>query len=184
MTNPFKNQISLTPCVDPSANEKRREAGASLGKSPPTSLAPTARALRATAACRYKGAMRGNLFPISVLVVGIGLAAASCTSKEDDLVTKAKDVVLKTLRDPTSAQFEKIGSKTAKDYNGDILKIVCGLVNSKNGFGGYVGFRPFAYFDNTNELVLVSNLTPQGHLESVRMYCPEVWSDWSSHSKL
>jgi hypothetical protein len=40
------------------------------------------------------------------------------------------------LTDPTSAQIRKLARST-KDG------IVCGEVNAKNGFGGYVGFVPF-----------------------------------------
>jgi hypothetical protein len=40
------------------------------------------------------------------------------------------------LADPTSAQIRKLARST-KDG------IICGEVNAKNGFGGYVGFIPF-----------------------------------------
>ena len=42
------------------------------------------------------------------------------------------------LRDPSSAQVRKLRRTSDSKYG------VCGEVNSKNGFGGYVGFAPFA----------------------------------------
>ena len=41
------------------------------------------------------------------------------------------------LRDPSSAQLRKLIRTTDSKYG------LCGEVNSKNGFGGYVGFRQF-----------------------------------------
>ncbi|MBA2919101.1 hypothetical protein GON01_14460 [Sphingomonas sp. MAH-20] len=46
----------------------------------------------------------------------------------------AKAAVKDALVDPSSAQFDAVGSK------GDVT---CGLVNSKNRLGGYTGPRPF-----------------------------------------
>lgn len=43
------------------------------------------------------------------------------------------------LKDPASAQF----SKLRKDP--DNADYICGQVNAKNGFGGYVGTRYFRY---------------------------------------
>jgi hypothetical protein len=42
------------------------------------------------------------------------------------------------LRDPSSAQVRKLKRTNDSKYG------ICGEVNSKNGFGGYVGFAPFA----------------------------------------
>lgn len=54
------------------------------------------------------------------------------------LLDEARKEVAAQLRDPESAQFRNL-----KDYT---EKIVCGEVNAKNGFGGYVGFSEFIYF--------------------------------------
>lgn len=50
----------------------------------------------------------------------------------------AKDAVKASLKDPDSAQFS---SMTIFKNAGGIT--VCGLVNAKNGFGGYSGRTPF-----------------------------------------
>lgn len=67
--------------------------------------------------------MRNSLL-LSLAVVSL----AGCAEAE------AKNEVRKALIDPGSAEFNSVSTK-----NG----IVCGLVNSKNRMGGYVGFRGF-----------------------------------------
>lgn len=54
-------------------------------------------------------------------------------------MTGAAIVNVKTmLNDPESARFEDLKVRMDK-------KIVCGSVNAKNKFGGYVGFRRFHF---------------------------------------
>lgn len=50
------------------------------------------------------------------------------------------------LRDPQSAQFSEVVA--GKDERGQVL--ICGNVNSKNGFGGYAGRVPFFAYLYTN----------------------------------
>jgi hypothetical protein len=58
--------------------------------------------------------------------------------------TAAKLAVQERLRDPGSARFDAIA---VHDRGGGKV-VVCGLVNSKNGFGGYAGDTPFLYRDH------------------------------------
>lgn len=58
-------------------------------------------------------------------------------------VANVESVVSSTLRDPGSAQFRNIRLVTANRKDGGAEQWVCGEVNGKNGFGGYVGFQPF-----------------------------------------
>ena len=51
-------------------------------------------------------------------------------------IDAAKRAVASLLKDPGSAQFKNV----APAFHG---QAVCGEVNGKNAFGGYVGFRPF-----------------------------------------
>lgn len=62
----------------------------------------------------------------------------------DEKANAAMSAVMGKLRDPMSAQFK---SFTHPDpmYQQYPQNIVCGMVNAKNGFGGYNGFTPFAY---------------------------------------
>lgn len=54
-------------------------------------------------------------------------------------IEDAKRTVRDKLKDPDSAQFRKV---RLVDHDGG--KIVCGQVNGKNSFGGYVGYKSFA----------------------------------------
>jgi len=54
-------------------------------------------------------------------------------------IEQGKEAVREKLRDPESAQF-----KSAVFHRGaDGAPMSCGLVNSKNGFGGYVGWTRY-----------------------------------------
>lgn len=48
-------------------------------------------------------------------------------------------IVLSKLRDPGSVQWGE--HKAGTDANGKTF--VCGMVNAKNGFGGYTGMTPY-----------------------------------------
>jgi hypothetical protein len=49
-----------------------------------------------------------------------------------------EDDVKAELKDPDSAQFKDVAGHEVEG-----AFIVCGRVNSKNGFGGYTGFKEF-----------------------------------------
>lgn len=57
---------------------------------------------------------------------------------EEQAITRAQAVVAATLKDPGSAQFRNM---RLVDYLDG--RVVCGEVNGKNSYGGYVGFTPF-----------------------------------------
>lgn len=52
----------------------------------------------------------------------------------------AKRAVVRTMKDPDSAQFRDVRWRRA---SGDLLATVCGEVNARNALGGYVGFTRF-----------------------------------------
>ncbi|MCM5533177.1 MULTISPECIES: hypothetical protein [Acinetobacter] len=56
-------------------------------------------------------------------------------------VQKAKSLLQNMMKDPDSTQFRNI--KEVTNTVGE--KSVCGEVNAKNSYGGYVGYRSFAY---------------------------------------
>lgn len=92
------------------------------------------------------------------ILAGITLIAAvmlsGCESQE---VKQAKEAVANQLRDPESAQFRNMTEtrKTSLLEHGVVT--VCGEVNGKNAYGGYVGFQRFVsrpsvgvvYMENT-----------------------------------
>lgn len=49
----------------------------------------------------------------------------------------------KALKDPDSGQFREISTEDDAHYNLDRPGIACGMVNAKNSFGGYTGFKDF-----------------------------------------
>lgn len=57
-----------------------------------------------------------------------------------DMKKKAREGLLKSLKDPGSAQFGEMFA--AKTENGETM--ICGYVNAKNSYGGYTGMAPFA----------------------------------------
>lgn len=57
---------------------------------------------------------------------------------EANMEHRARDVLSDTLYDATSAQFRDLWT-----INDGKSKMICGNVNAKNQFGGYIGFRHF-----------------------------------------
>lgn len=54
-------------------------------------------------------------------------------------IEKAKEAIKNQLKDPDSAKFRNVRVSNFNDG-----QILCGEVNSKNSYGGYVGYRIFA----------------------------------------
>jgi hypothetical protein len=78
----------------------------------------------------------GWLVPYAALVGACATSAAMGTPAvlSPAQQTEVKQLIAKDLRDPESARFGSF--KAAWDQQ---HLVVCGWVNSKNGFGGYVG---------------------------------------------
>lgn len=75
------------------------------------------------------------------LMSAVGAVGAEPTkaklSKEDaSLIKKLKEEVASELNDPNSAQFRNVALNRK-------TKTICGEINGKNAYGGYVGFRWF-----------------------------------------
>jgi hypothetical protein len=69
------------------------------------------------------------------------LALSGCGGAKFDA---AEDRVRDFLRDPESAQFRNMR---------EVAGGVCGEYNAKNAMGGYAGFRPFKWAEETNFVV-------------------------------
>jgi len=71
------------------------------------------------------------------------IAAATDTwaQEDDSAITAAKATLVSKLKDPESARFRDV-VRTVSSETGK-TRIICGWVNAKNSFGGYVGFKPF-----------------------------------------
>lgn len=64
---------------------------------------------------------------------------------EAQQVAKLKEKIANTLRDPMSAQFRNLQVTASKSA-------LCGEINAKNAFGGYVGFRRFVASDDESAI--------------------------------
>lgn len=62
-------------------------------------------------------------------------------------------VVTADFLDPESAQFKGL-TRSSPGYRPE--RTICGFVNAKNSFGGYVGFRPFSYPCGTEHQTVVA----------------------------
>lgn len=72
-----------------------------------------------------------------------------------DKATSAMASVVSLLKDPLSAQFSSFAHPDPM-YSQYPQNMVCGMVNAKNGFGGYTGFSPFAYNTLTQTTIILS----------------------------
>lgn len=80
----------------------------------------------------------------------------------------AKAIIERKLKDPMSAQWAELFKVKTKDG-----EFVCGAVNSKNSYGGYVGSRGFI-FDarfNTATIMLSGASDPDYSGEDAARYC-------------
>lgn len=103
----------------------------------------------------------------SFLAVALAFAVGSCDQNVDDkpsdqaMIMVARDAVKARLRDPSSAEFknERIGHHEGKAV------VVCGEVNSKNGFGGMGGFERF--MSNGDEVTRLESEMEGGSFQPV-----------------
>jgi hypothetical protein len=84
------------------------------------------------------------------MILGLALVLAQVTAsgapERSAGIVLAETALRSELKDPDSAKFEwpydfrygtfRLGSKSATGW------IICGTLNAKNGFGGYVGSQP------------------------------------------
>ena len=63
------------------------------------------------------------------------------------VVEKGKKAIADTLKDPASAQFRNV--RLVQYLDG---VVICGEINGKNSYGGYVGFRDFVGETNSGTM--------------------------------
>jgi hypothetical protein len=66
-------------------------------------------------------------------------------------------------QDPYSAKFEAIRARTVPNLKGRPTRVICGTVNAKNAFGGYVGAQPFVYFVEDHDFNIESRRRRRRH---------------------
>lgn len=78
------------------------------------------------------------------LLVLIALALAGCKPTDDKVISIAEKEMTQRLKDPGSAIFKESAFYPDKESGSNESNgYVCGLVNAKNSFGGYIGFQPY-----------------------------------------
>lgn len=76
-----------------------------------------------------------------------------------------KAAVADEMKDPQSVQFRKLkGVKDAKGNEG-----LCGEINAKNSYGGYIGFKPFYALIGNGKTGVATPDEPFGDI--VRLMC-------------
>ena len=79
-------------------------------------------------------------------LISCGVYAQTNQTEDDQAIATAKQVITDNLKDPDSAKFKNItvyritNQATGKTE----ISAICGEVNAKNSYGGYVGFKKFA----------------------------------------
>ncbi|RAI34523.1 hypothetical protein [Rhodoplanes serenus] len=92
----------------------------------------------------------------TLLAAFAALAASSATLAAGAIDQKPiRAAIGEKLKDPYSAVLSDMVRRTAPNAKGVPTDVVCGLVNAKNSFGGYVGPRPFIYFISQREAHIV-----------------------------
>jgi hypothetical protein len=61
--------------------------------------------------------------------------------------------MIRILKDPDSAKFADLFASRGSP------RIICGLINAKNGYGGYTGMTPFTYYADTDRVVIAQGLS-------------------------
>lgn len=86
------------------------------------------------------------------LTIVISLFLASCGDSDKKMVEIGEKVLRDSLKDPGSAVFE---SRYVKSSSND--GFVCGTVNAKNSYGGYVGKRNYYVYIKVDDGKLLSH---------------------------
>jgi hypothetical protein len=82
---------------------------------------------------------------VAAIAIWASRPAAAESMSDQQMFALAKKAVSTQLKDPMSAQFGQMVR------NADS---VCGTINAKNGFGGYVGSAPFVFsIENKRALI-------------------------------
>ena len=87
--------------------------------------------------------------------------------RQRSLMSTLRAVLVDRLKDPASAQFRR-EFLSASDGEPEVISL-CGEVNSRNSYGGYVGFGGFIV--TGERLVIVEQQEPAGAFEAI-------WQTW------
>lgn len=82
----------------------------------------------------------------AALIVGLSIALLPALAGAGETqIAAAKAAVERTLIDPESVRYRDLHEAPGKG--------VCGQYNAKNSYGGYVGFKGFAWTEATGQVI-------------------------------
>jgi hypothetical protein len=87
--------------------------------------------------CRLSRAGRKAAAAMTLVALAIAVPATAASQRSTKEIRSKFSLILK---DPSSLQLDVVSSK---------LGVICGRYNSKNSYGGYVGFKNFTYQEGT-----------------------------------
>lgn len=116
---------------------------------------------------------KGNAVRLAIVIV-CALALAGCAGgavqqvateppppppkrnlKPADAMAEARKEAIAKLKDPESARFTDVVYRPNQpNLRGEPTDVVCGKINAKNSYGGYVGARPFVYLVDARLLTM------------------------------
>lgn len=151
----------------------RAHAAAERGETPPIGSAEWSAFMAAKIKRQQAMALVMGFSFVAAVVIGVAYWLFHVTSaapvvneaqRDAAWADEMKGAILKRLRDPQSAIFTNTAT-----YRGSGSPVVCGHVNSKNGFGGYAGTQRFVAAGDLS--YLESEMQP-GAMDSVwRQVC-------------
>jgi hypothetical protein len=93
-----------------------------------------------------------------------GPASQNLYAEASRVMFHVQSYIKSTLRDPSSAQF--------KDMTLNMKSlVVCGQYNAKNGFGGYVGFKPFIMSEKFSTPLIVPGEDMDDFVTQWKFHC-------------
>ncbi|MDU5475908.1 hypothetical protein [Pantoea sp.] len=79
-----------------------------------------------------------------ILIVLVSLILTGCKPSDEKVIAVGTAEFSQSLKDPDSAKYKELYfHQDDKQLDSGVNGYVCGLMNAKNGFGAYGGFRPF-----------------------------------------
>jgi hypothetical protein len=96
-------------------------------------------------------------------------AAKKAAAAKSDPLALTKGAMGRTLKDPQSAIYTDMVRAIRPNARGEPTDSVCGAVNAKNSYGGYIGARPFLHLIALDQIYIAGD----GDLGSVvvRNFC-------------
>lgn len=102
---------------------------------------------------KFKSWLSALLALFLITSCGIVYGNDQTGNEVEQAAQRAKEAVAAQLRDPESARFRSVAIYQRIDRHGQSHTIVCGEVNGKNVYGGYVGYTEFYVIDKTPKIL-------------------------------